>query len=62
MYIFSWKKKLKHAGVDIMGFFSNAKRYAKSSVTKHPKCLLEASYGTIQTSKFHLFTKKVSNL
>ena len=34
----------------------------KSSLTKHKKCLLEASYGTSQTSKFELFAKGVNDL
>ena len=29
-------------------------------LTKHKKCLLEASYGTSQTSKLELFTKKLT--
>ena len=33
---------------------------AKSSLTKYQKCLLEVSYGTSQTSKLELFTKKVN--
>ena len=33
---------------------------AKSSLTKHKECFLEASYGTSQTSKLELFTKKVT--
>ena len=61
-HIFSWKGKPKHTGVDITRFFSNAKCYAKSSLTKHKNCLLEASYGTSQTSKLELFTKKVNDL
>ena len=35
---------------------------AKSSLTKYKKCLLETSYGTKQTPKLELFTKKFSNL
>ena len=34
---------------------------AKSSLTKHKKCLLEASYGTSQASKLEPFTKKVNS-
>ena len=35
---------------------------AKSSLTKHKKYLLEASYETSQTSKVELSTKKVNGL
>ena len=54
-HIFSWKSKLKHKDVDVTRFFFQD---AKSSLTKHKKCLLEASYGSSQTSKLELFTKK----
>ena len=50
----SWKSKLKHMGVDITYFFQDA----KSSLTKHKKCLLETSYGPSETSRLELFTKK----
>ena len=53
-HIFSWESKLKHTDVDTTCFFQDI----KSSLTKHKKCLLEASYGTSQTSKVELFTKK----
>ena len=44
--------------IDITRFFQDA----KSSLAKHKKFLLEASYGTSETSKLELFTKKVNNL
>ena len=40
-HIFSWKSKLKHTGVDITFFLQDA----ESSLTKHKKYFLEASYG-----------------
>ena len=46
-HIIFWKSKLKHTGADIMCFFQDA----KSSLTKHKKSFLEASYGTSQTPK-----------
>ena len=45
-------------GVDITCMFQDA----KSSLTKRKKCSLEASYGTSQTCKLELFTKKVNEL
>ena len=56
-YIF-WKNKVKHTGVDITCFF----QYAKSSLPKHEKCFLVASYGASQISKLQPFTKKVNGL
>ena len=53
-----WKSKVEHTGVDITCFFQDA----KSSLTKHKKCFLEASYGISQTSKLQPFTKKVNDL
>ena len=35
---------------------------AKSLLRKHKKCLLEASYGTSQTSKLEFFTANVNSL
>ena len=55
---FFWKNKVKHTGVDITCFFQDA----KSSLPKHKKCFLVASYGTSQTSKLQPFTKKVNGL
>ena len=55
-------EKVKRTGVDITRFFSNAKCYANFSPTKHKKCLLEAPYGSSQTSKLELFPKKVKDL
>ena len=57
-HFFFWKSKVKHTGVDITCFFQDA----KSSLTKHKKCFLEASYGISQTSKLQPFTKKVNDL
>ena len=55
--IYSWKNKLKHAGVDIKCFFVN-----KIFVNKKLRNLLEAPYRTSETSKLELFTKKVNGL
>lgn len=57
-HVLSWKSKHKHAGVDITSFFQDT----KSSLTKSEKCLLEAPYGNIQTSKLVFFTKNVNHL
>ena len=53
-YIYSWKSKLKHSGVDIKCAFLSI---LKSSLTKHKKCVLEVSYETSQTSKLEHITK-----
>ena len=42
----------------LRAFFQNT----KSSLTKHKKCLLEASYETSEISKFELFRNKVNGL
>ena len=52
-HIFSWKSKLKHTGVDI----SKMQNLHQQNIKR-----LEASYGTSETFKLELFTKKVNGL
>ena len=53
---FFGKSKVKHTGVDITCFFQDQ----KSSLTKHKKCFLKASYGTSQTSICSLLQKTLT--
>ena len=55
--IFSWKNKLKLVQI-LRAFLQDA----YSPLTKQKKCLLKASYGTSETSKQELFTKKSERL
>ena len=57
-HIFFWKSKVKHTGADVTCFFQDV----KSSLTKHKKCFLEASYGISQTSNLQPCAKKVNGL
>ena len=55
--LFHYKIKLNYTGVDIKRVFFP--RY-KIFTNKTLKCFLESSYGTSQTSKLEIFTKKVN--
>ena len=52
-HIFSWDSKRL---LILRAFFEDA----KSSLTKHKKCLLETSYRTSQTSKLSFLQQKLS--
>ena len=53
---FFWKSKVRYKGVNITCFFQDA----KSSLTKHKKYFLEASYGTSKISKLQPFMEKLT--